>query len=134
MGIKTLLEQEINDEFETLKQIEIGSESYKTTVDGLAKLMDRAIELEKIETDRKDRNKHQADELSLKADELDLKERQLNEEKKDRWWKNALTAAGIVIPTGVTIWGTIKSIKFEQEGTITTIMGRGFINKLLPKK
>lgn len=127
MSIKTLLEQEINDEFDTLKRIEIGSDSYKATVDGLAKLMDRAIELEKFETEREDRNQHQ-------ADELDLKERQLIEDKKDRWWKNALAAAGIIIPTGVTIWGTIKSIKFEQEGTITTIMGRGFINKLLPKK
>ena len=60
--------------------------------------------------------------------------KQMEEEKKDRWIKNGLAAAGIIIPTLVTIWGTVKSIKFEETGTITTIMGRGFINKLLPKK
>lgn len=127
MSIKTLLEKEINDEFEELGKTAIGSEEYKTTVDGLSKLMDRAIELEKFEAERKDRIDHQ-------EREMDLKQQQAADEKKDRKVKNWLTAAGIIIPSGLTIWGTIKSIKFEQEGTITTIMGRGFINKLLPKK
>jgi hypothetical protein len=127
MSIKTLLEKEINDEFEELGKTAVGSDEYKATVDGLAKLMDRAIELEKFEAERKDRIDHQ-------DREMDLKQQQADDEKKDRKIKNWLAAAGIVIPTGVTIWGTIKSIKFEQEGTITTIMGRGFINKLLPKK
>ena len=127
MSIKTLLEEEIKDEFEELGKTEIGTEAYKTTVDGLTKLVDRAIELNKSEVERADRKAAQESELELKV-------QQLEEEKKDRKVKNWLTAAGIIIPTGVTIWGTIKSIKFEQEGTITTIMGRGFINKLLPKK
>jgi hypothetical protein len=127
MSIKTLLETEIADEFETLKKIEIGSETYKTTVDGLTKLVDRAIELDKAKAEREDRIDHQ-------EREMDLKERQAEDEKKDRKVKNWLTALGIGVPAGLTVWGTIKSIKFEQEGTITTIMGRGFINKLLPKK
>lgn len=127
MSIKTLLEEEIKEEFEELGKTEIGSKAYETTVDGLTKLVDRAIELEKSETERADRRAAQESELELKV-------QQAEDEKKDRKVKNWLTAAGIIIPTGVTIWGTIKSIKFEQEGTITTIMGRGFINKLLPKK
>lgn len=127
MSIKSLLEEEIKEEFEELGKTEIGTEAYKVTVDGLTKLVDRAIELEKSEAERADKKAAQESELELKA-------QQLEDEKKDRKVKNWLTAAGIVIPTGVTIWGTIKSIKFEQEGTITTIMGRGFINKLLPKK
>ena len=56
------------------------------------------------------------------------------DEKRDRRIKNGITIAGIVIPSLITIWGTIKSLNFEKEGTVTTIMGRGFINKLLPKK
>lgn len=127
MSIKTLLEKEINDEFEELGKTAIGSDEYKATVDGLSKLMDRAIELEKFEAERKDR-------IDYQEREMDLKQQQAADEKKDRKVKNWLTAAGIIIPSGLTIWGTIKSIKFEQEGTITTIMGRGFINKLLPKK
>ena len=59
---------------------------------------------------------------------------QLESERKDRIIKNCISIAGIIIPVIVTIWGTKKSFEFEKEGTITTIMGRGFINKLLPKK
>ena len=63
-----------------------------------------------------------------------MRERQLQDEKKDRLVKNVLTLLGIAVPTVVTIWGTNKSLKFEETGSVTTIMGRGFINKLLPKK
>lgn len=127
MNIETLLREAIQREFEKLQGFDVGSEEYKTTVDGLVKLMDRAIELEKLETEVQDKaeNRETDNELKLKQMEVD---------KKDRLIKNCLTGAGIVIPSLITIWGTVKSLKFEQEGTVTTIMGRGFINKLLPKK
>ena len=63
-----------------------------------------------------------------------LKDKQLEEEKKDRLIKNCIAVASIAIPSLITIWGTLKSFEFEKEGTVTTIMGRGFVNKLLPKK
>ena len=48
MKIETLLHEEIQDEFKNLKEMELGTEEYKTTVDGLAKLVDRAIEIDKL--------------------------------------------------------------------------------------
>ena len=123
MSIQTLLNEEIKNEFEDLKKMELGSETYKTTVDGLTKLVDRAIELEKIDAEQNEAYENRQVELS-----------KIEDDRKDRWVRNILTGAGIVIPTAVTVWGTIKSINFEKEGTITTIIGRGFIQKLLPKK
>lgn len=126
-NIKETLNAEIEREMEKLKGLEEGSDKYKATVDGIAKLIDRAHELNKFES-----------ELGFKYDQTefdnDLKIQQMKDEKKDRVVKNSLTIAGIVIPAALTVWGTIKSIKFEETGTITTIMGRGFIQKLLPKK
>ena len=119
MSVKNLLCDEIKDELDLLGSIGVGSDDHKPATDDVAKLMDRYIELEKLDIER---------------EELKLKLAQMEEDKKDRFIKNCLAAAGIIIPVGVTIWGTLKSFKFEQEGTITTIMGRGFINKLLPKK
>ena len=116
MSVKTLLEDEIENEFTELSAMKKGSEEYKATVDGLTKLVDRTIELEKLENERLD------------------KETAREEERKDRLVKNGIAVAGIVIPTAVTIWGTLKSLKFEETGSVTTIMGRGFISKLLPKK
>lgn len=116
MEIETLLHKEIIREMEDLKEMDTGSDAYRTTVDGLTKLTDRAIELEKISIESQD------------------KLTQMKEERIDRWIKNGLSAAGLVLPIALTIWGTKKSFEFEKEGTITTIMGRGFIQKMLPKK
>jgi hypothetical protein len=127
MNIEHLLYDEIETEFENLRTTEPGSEKYKVTVDGLTKLMDRAIEMEKVNVDCEDKAK-------IRENEQLMKQQQMNDDKKDRLVKNIIGAAGVVLPLLVTIWGTKVSLKFEEEGTFTTIMGRGFINKLLPKK
>lgn len=121
------LYDEINAEFEDLSKMALGTEEYKVTVDGLTKLMDRAIDMKKFDTEYAERIENQ------KMDN-NLKQRQMDEDRKDRLIKNGISIAGIVIPSLITIWGTVKSMEFEKEGTITTIIGRGFINKLLPKK
>ena len=127
MEFENLLTKEIQAEIETLKGMELGSEPYKVAVDGITKLIDRSIDIEKYSAERKEK----AEEKELEAY---WKERESAEEKKDRRIKDGIAIAGIVLPIIVTIWGTKASFKFEEEGTITTIMGRGFINKLLPKK
>lgn len=112
MNIETLLHEEIVYEMGTLRDLDVGSDEHKKAVEDVAHLMDRAIEMEKLAAD------------GTKS----------VDDKKDRLIKNITNVASIVIPTVVTIWGTLKSFEFEKEGTVTTIMGRGFINKLLPKK
>ena len=126
-NIETLLHEEIQDGFDALSKMERGTEMHKTTVDEVAKLFDKAIEIEKIEIEAKDKAKSREIEASLKR-------AQMEEDRKDRRFKNGIAVGGIVLPLAVTIWGTFKTLKFEEEGTVTTIMGRGFINKLIPKK
>ena len=126
-NIETLLHEEIQDGFDALSKMERGTEIHKTTVDEVAKLFDKAIEIEKIEIEAKDKAKSREIEASLKR-------AQMEEDRKDRRVKNGIAVGGIVLPLAVTIWGTFKTLKFEEEGTVTTIMGRGFINKLIPKK
>ena len=127
MNIETLLREEIKSELEELKKMSLGTDEYRTTVDGITKLADRAIEMERLDIESQD--KAEAREI-----EAELKLKEMSEERKDRWIKNGISVMSVLVPTVVTIWGTVKSIEFEKEGTITTIMGRGLINKLLPKK
>lgn len=127
MSYKTLLNEEIENEFKELKKLNVGSEQYKTAVDGLTKLMDKNLEIQKFEAERSEKD-------ASHCDDYELQTKQFESERRDRIVKNVLTAAGIVLPLGVTIWGTIVSMDFEKEETFTTIMGRGFIQKLLPKK
>lgn len=146
--IETLLCEEIQSQLELLKGTDVNSEEYKKLVDGITRLTDKAVDLKKVsveadETAQKmeferekfelEREKFEQEKAQNSAD-VELKIKQMEDSKKDRRIQNGIAIAGIAVPTFVTIWGTIKSIKFEQTGSITTIMGRGFINKLLPKK
>jgi hypothetical protein len=142
--IKELLDTEISNELSDLGDLERGSETYKVTVDGITKLMDKRIEMEKLERDTqakdKDReieSKKAEGDLTDKAKSREIDEKKLAQianEKNDQLFKNGIAIAGIVIPSMITIWGTFKTLKFEETGTVTTIMGRGFVNKLIPKK
>ncbi len=105
MNTKELLNAEIESVSKRMKEMEIGSEEYAETAKTWAMLMDRMIEIENHENEREDRS-----------------------------IQHKISIGGIVLPALITIWGTFKSLKFEETGTITTIIGRGFINKLLPKK
>lgn len=127
MNIEDLLVDELDAEFETLRTSKVGSDEHRAAGDMLVKLLDRKIEMDKVKNDALDKE-------AIRESEQILKEKQFEDEKKDRLIKNILNAAGIALPLLVTIWGTKVSLKFEEEGTFTTIMGRGFINKLLPKK
>ena len=127
MSIGSLLQKEIENEFENLQCMDAGTEEYKVTVDGLTKLVDRAIEIDKLNNERKEK-------MEIREREETLQRTQIKEERIDRWVKNGIAIAGILIPSVITVWGTYRTLKFEEEGTVTTIMGRGFINKLLPKK
>ena len=125
MKIETILQEEIKSEFKELKSMELGTDKYKSTVDGLIKLVDRAIKIEELNNDAQDK--------IYKENELDLKQQQIEEERKDRKVRNSITVASIVIPTIVTIWGTLKTLKFEEVGTVTTNAGRNFMNRLFKK-
>ena len=126
MSVKSMLNEELETELEELKKIKIGGDDYKAAVDGITKLADRMIELEKLNNEAEERSKN-------REVDAELKQAQLEATKKDNRVKNAISIASILIPIGVTIWGTLKSFEFEKDGTVTTLIGKGFINKLIHK-
>lgn len=127
MKIETQLHKEIEDQLNELKKMQVGSEEYKLTVEGITKLMDRAIEIDKMNLDHQEK-------IDSREIETDLKLKQMKEERVDRNVKNMLTLIGIGVPAGLTVWGTLKSLRFEIDGTVTSIVGRSFIQKFVPKK
>lgn len=126
MSLETQLRDELSKELDGLKDLELGKEEYKVAVDGITKLYDKLLETQKfeVETDERNRNRENDD---------NLKREQIADSKKDCKIRYGIDIAGIVIPVILTVWGVSKSFEFEREGTITTVIGRGFIQKLLPK-
>lgn len=116
MSMTTKLHVEIDDRFEDIAKLDPSTKEYSAAVDSVTKLMDRAIEIEKLEMTETQN------------------EKQLKEDRKSRLVKNCIDVGSIVLPLAVTIWGARASFKFEETGTITTGIGRKFMDKLISKK
>ena len=116
-NIETLVDVAISDEFEKLAGIkDAGSEQAKATIDGVTKLMDRKIEMEKLEIEHAE------------------KEQARKDERTDRIVKNVLTGVSVVGGLALTVWGSLMSWKFEENGTITSTPGKKFMSNLFFKK
>ena len=127
MSIKHRLSEEIEKELEDLQRMKLGSDEHRTAVDELTKLVDRYNEMEKLDEEREEKAANRLNDDEFKA-------AQAKRDAINKWIDHCIAIAGIVLPLVVTIWGTKASFRFEKEDSVTTIMGRGFINKLLPKK
>lgn len=125
--INRMLRDEIKKEFKKLDTMEVGSEEYETTIQGLSKLLDKEIDFEKLENEKLNKEKD-------REFDQEFKQKELKSTRRDSILKHVISVLGIASSAALAIWGTKASFEFEKEGTITTILGRGFINKLLPKK
>lgn len=127
MDYMALLDDVIVNELKNLKDTKGETDEYKAMVECVTKLIDRSIEIKKLTFD-------QTNKLSRQVIDDKAKVKQDEEDRKDRLIKNCISVAGIVIPALITIWGTLKSLKFEQDGTVTSMAGRAFVSRLFPKK
>lgn len=122
--IKTLLDEVIVSNIKRINELDVGSDERKQLIRETIELIKTKNETEKLE--------HECDEITRKREiDYELKEKQTRDEKIDRWVKNGIAIASVVIPVTVTIWGTIVSINFEKEGTLTTSAGRRHVNNSL---
>lgn len=122
-----VLDGVIEQELEAIEEMEAGSEEFKTTVDGVAKLMDKSIEMRKLAQEKEQK---EAD----RENEKTLKQQQMADERKDRLWKNIISIATFTAGILLTIWGTNKTLKFEETGTVTSTAGRKFTGSLFQRK
>lgn len=116
MSMTTKLHVEIDEKFNELAELNVATKEYSAAVDSVTKLMDRAIEIEKLEASETHN------------------EKQMKEDRKSRLVKNFIDVGSIVLPLAVTVWGARASFKFEETGTITTGIGRKFMDKLISRK
>ena len=127
MGIKNILWDEIEKEVKELSKMQVGTEQYKVTVDGIARLSDKIIELEKLESE----NAAKDFENFARTEEQELKREQLKSEKRDRAVMNVITVGTAVLSVAVYALAFIASTNFEREGSFTTEGGKNSIRQLL---
>ena len=127
MSVKQKLMEEFNSQIEGLHKMELGTDKYKVTVDGVTKLADRIVEIQKAEDESVFKNNTQTNECILK-------EEQLKADKRDRVIKNCITVGSAVLSAAVYGAAFIASTNFEREGTFTTEGGKSSIRQLLKLK
>lgn len=124
MNIETLLHEEISEKLISLSYKGAGTDEYTKSVNDVTELMDRLIEIRKLESEEKEK-------VIARETETKLKYAQMEVDKKDRFVKNALTAVSIGAPLVVGVIMSFSSMNFEKEGTFTTEAGRSALRQLL---
>lgn len=127
MSIKMILDDEIRNELENLGRETIGSDEYKANVDGVTRLLDRKIELEKLEIESRER-------VDAREAEMNLKLRQIEVDKRERYFGHGVTIGTFLGSATLYFLAFIASTNFEREGTFTTEGGRSSIRNLLKLK
>lgn len=103
---------EIND---LMKMVNIQDEQYKMLLEEKDKIRNELIKLEQTQSEAK------------------IKLEQIVAEDKREKKRNLITIGTFTVTTGVSIFGIIKTFRFDQESTITSTLGRGFLNGVIPK-
>lgn len=134
VDVKEQLAKEIQSLIEVLDNTAAGSDEYKKVSDDLAKLLAKYNDMNRSDLEYWDKQETRDREYEIRMRDHELREKQLTEEQKDHRVKNGLTAASIFGGFALTIWGTLKSLKFEETGSVTTNAGREFIKKLFHLK
>ena len=124
MNMKTLLREEFESEMKDLSRLEVGSDQYRTAVEGVTKLADRLIEIDKIDVESEARAE------ALEVDK-ELKLKQMDDEKKDRLVRNIITAVTAAGGFAIAYWGTLVSMAFEKEDSFTSHLGRKWVDRTM---
>ena len=125
--IRALLEEELNTQFENLKELEFGSVVYDKAVEDLAKLYKLKIEEDSKNKELNLKKEQQHVEHSIKCDDL-LKNLKLD------YFKLGVEIAGIILPLTFYASWMKKGFKFEESGTFTSTTFRGLFQKFKTTK
>lgn len=125
--IKDLACDELREDLNNLRDLELGSKEYEVAVEGITKLTDRVIEIERLESEAKREAENQEKDRALK-------QKQMKQERVDRWIGFGVTVLGIAIPAVITVWGANNAWAFEKDDTVTSMPGKRFMDRLFSKK
>lgn len=148
MNIDKMLNEEIADGIVALGKMQKGSQEYGDLVGDLTKLIDRAIEMERLDNDivnkdetrelEAERVKLEAERLKLDLERLKNEIRNLDEaredERKDRLIKNCLTGVSIGTSAALFIWGAMYAWHWERTDTLTSTPGKEIVKAMFRLK
>lgn len=121
MSVKTLVMQEVCDQITEISKMEVGTETSKTAINGVGVLIDKVIDLEKLEIDKQ--------KIELETAKVDIERDKVELDKKDKKIKNQLSIGTAIVGAGITVGMSLLAFVYEERGTITTKAGNKFVDR-----
>ena len=136
MDVNTLelLTGEIERQLELLETLEIGSEEYKRTVEGVTKLYDQKTNIEIAISNADLEAKKQETNTELECVKANNEHKKIKNAIVGDLLKNGITLGLGIGSIALTIWGAKHSWNYEDENSYTSVTSKGFIQRLFPKK
>lgn len=126
MSMEGMLRNELESQLTELSKMELGTKAYSDTVRGIVLLSNQLAKFEKAN-----------DDYNLKVKEIetdaDLRRKQMLTDKKVKRADRICNLIGVGIPAGVTVWGILKTLAFEEDGVVKSLITKGFIQKIIPR-
>ena len=113
--IEEALWQNYKNAEKRIEGLNVGSNEYEVAAEELDKIRNELIKLEQINQDN-----------SVKLSQIDAE----NKREKTR---NIINVGTFAVTTIVSVYGLWKTFKFDEEGTVTSTLGRGILNGIVPK-
>lgn len=122
-----LLNEEVESQLEEVHKISLGTDESKIAIDGVTKLADRSIELEKLRIQEEDLAEKRNMDYELRSEQI----------KKEHLRGMIDIGTKVLIGLGglaLSVWGTIYTTNFEREDNYTTSASRSWISSLFKPK
>lgn len=122
-----LLDEEVESQLEEVHKISLGTDESKIAIDGVTKLADRSIELEKLRIQEEDLAEKRNMDYELRSEQI----------KKEHLRGMIDIGTKVLIGLGglaLSVWGTIYTTNFEREDNYTTSASRSWISGLFKPK
>lgn len=114
-NIRDALWQDYEDVENLIGDLVIGSEDYDVAIKERDNIRNELLKLEQIEK------------------ETEVKKIQNDSENKREWIRNVITIVTFGISTVISLYTINKTFKFDEESTVSSTLGRGILNGVVPK-
>jgi hypothetical protein len=87
----------------------------------------------KIAIEDRDKIRNELIKLEQMKNEKEIQNKQLKSDSKKELIRNIFSVGSFIVTTGLSIYTIWRTFKFDESSTITSTLGRGTLNGVIPK-
>lgn len=105
---------------------------YKKVTDLLSVVPESDTRQEQLMKER-DNIRQELIKLDSAATEMTMRGKELAEENRREKIRNGITITTFIVSTCVSVYAIVRTFRFDENGTVTSTLGRGILNGIVPR-